>query len=207
MKEYHKITSVYERDPETKFKTLLDGKWAKPEFQFLANDEWIFTEKVDGTNIRVYWDGEKVIFGGRTDNAQLYAPLVEKLQSYFYSGAMSECFEAKDVCLYGEGYGAKIQKAGGNYISDNVDFVLFDVLINGNWLNRSDVVNIANTLQIDVVPIIGKGTLYDGIKLCKEGFNSTWGNFKAEGVVARPAIELCDRRGHRIITKIKCKDF
>jgi len=39
------------------------------------------------------------------------------------------------------------------------------------------------------------------------GFMSAWGEFKAEGIVARPSIELIARNGKRIITKIKHKDF
>ena len=206
MKEYHKISTVYERDPETKFKTLIDGKFAKPEFEYLANNEWAYTEKVDGTNIRVIWDGENVTFRGKTDNAQLYVPLVERLQEKFYSGAMAQIFDGP-VCLYGEGYGAKIQKGGGNYIQDSVDFALFDVLIGDNWLERNNVEDIAGKLQIMIAPVIGKGSLYEAIERCKKGFDSQWGSFMAEGIVARPIIEMKDRRGHRIITKIKCKDF
>jgi hypothetical protein len=36
---------------------------------------------------------------------------------------------------------------------------------------------------------------------------SRWGEFEAEGLVARPEVELFDRAGHRIITKIKAKDL
>jgi len=57
------------------------------------------------------------------------------------------------------------------------------------------------------VPIVGKGTLQDGIDLVKKGFNSVWGDFLAEGIVARPAVELRTRRGDRVITKIKACDF
>lgn len=206
MREYHKISTVYERNPETKFKTLKDGIFAKPEFEYLATNQWVFTEKVDGTNIRIMWDGEKVTFGGRTDRAQIYAPLIEKLQGYFYSGAMAEIFDGP-ACLYGEGFGAKIQKGGGNYISDGVDFVLFDVNIGGTWLERNNVKDIADKLQISIVPIIGIGDLYEAVEWCKAGFNSIWGEFKAEGLICRPEVEMLDRRGHRIITKIKCKDF
>ena len=207
MKEYHKITTVYKRNPETKFKTLIDGKFAKPEFEYLANNNWVFTEKVDGTNIRVMWDGEKVTLGGRTDRAQLYAPLIEVLNNYFYAGAMSECFNSNQVCLYGEGFGAKIQKGGDNYLNESVDFTLFDVNIGGTWLERRVVEDIAGVLQVGVVPIVGEGTLFEGVELCKAGLDSQWGSFTAEGIVARPEVEMLDRRGHRIITKIKCKDF
>lgn len=107
---------------------------------------------------------------------------------------------------YGEGYGAKIQKGGGNYRQDQ-DFVLFDVKIGDWWLERSSVEEIASALKLDIVPIIGTGTLYDMVKITRNGFNSIWGNFKAEGIVARPEVELKSRNGNRIITKVKHKDF
>jgi len=113
---------------------------------------------------------------------------------------------ADGVCLYGEGYGAKIQKGGGNYRQDQ-DFVLFDVKIGDWWLQRSDVKDVAGKLGLDVVPVIGSGTLAEMVEQTRQGFDSIWGNFKAEGIVARPAIELKTRSGHRIITKIKYKDF
>ena len=34
-----------------------------------------------------------------------------------------------------------------------------------------------------------------------------WGDFTAEGLVARPKTELFGRDGKRVITKIKYKDF
>lgn len=45
MKEYHKIQTVFLRDPNTKFKTLLEGEFALPEFKYLANNEWVFTNQ------------------------------------------------------------------------------------------------------------------------------------------------------------------
>lgn len=207
MKEYHKIQTVFKRDPATRHKTLLEGDFSLPEFQYLANNQWVYTEKVDGTNIRIMFETEKITFGGKTDDAQIPAFLVQRLNDRFLS--QIEVFKTsfKDgVCLYGEGYGAKIQKGGGNYRKDQ-DFVLFDVKVGEWWLQREDVVLIAQQLNIDVVPIIGQGTLYDMIEMTRKGFMSQWGNFTAEGIVARPKVELKTRRGERVITKIKYKDF
>jgi hypothetical protein len=39
------------------------------------------------------------------------------------------------------------------------------------------------------------------------GLKSQWGDFEAEGIVARPKVDLFDRGGNRIICKIKGKDF
>ena len=209
MTEYHKIQTVYKRDPETKFKTLLEGDYSLPEFQYLQDNEWVFTEKVDGTNIRVMFDGKCISFGGKTDRAQIPTNLVNRLNESFLdkSALFKDVFDgdATEVCLYGEGYGAKIQ-SGGKYRPDQ-DFVLFDIKIGHWWLQREDIEDIAKKLSIDIVPIIGLGTLVDMVNITRRGFNSLWGNFIAEGIVARPIVELKSRSGDRIITKIKHKDF
>lgn len=207
MKEYHKIQTVFKRDPETKHKTLLEGYYSLPEFEYLANNKWVFTEKVDGTNIRVYFRDGKVTFGGRTDRAKIPATLVERLNERFLPQAarFAEVFNGADVCLYGEGYGAKIQK-GSNYRPDQ-DFVLFDVIVADWWLQRHDVEAVAEKFSIDVVPVVGEGTLMEMVEHAKAGIPSTWGDFQAEGYVARPAIELKTRSGERLITKVKCRDF
>ncbi len=214
MKEYHKIQTVFKRNPANKHRTLLDGDYATPELEFLANNEWVFTEKVDGTNIRVmcipHQDGAYgVTFGGKTDNAQIPAFLVSKLEQTFHMipqrKLVAEIFP-DGGCLYGEGYGAKIQKGGGNYRSDQ-GFVLFDAKVGDWWLQRTDVEDVASKLGLEVVPIIGRGTLRNMVERVRKGFISAWGGFPAEGIVARPATELCTRGGQRIITKVKHKDF
>lgn len=207
MNEYHKIQTVFKRDMENKAKTLLDGQWTLPEFQYLAGNEWIFTEKVDGTNIRVMLKGGEVTFGGKTDSAQIPAQLFAQLNSLFLplSEQMAKDFGC-DVCFYGEGYGAKIQKGGDNYRQDQ-HFVLFDIKIGDYWLRREDLEAVAHKLGLDLVPVIGEGTLYEAVSWAKQGILSTWGDFQAEGIVARPKVELKTRDGKRIITKIKCRDF
>jgi ATP-dependent RNA circularization protein (DNA/RNA ligase family) len=207
MIEYPKIQTLFKRDMQSSGKTLLEGQWTMPEFEYLARNIWVFTEKVDGTNIRVLFKDGAITFGGKTDTAQIPALLAARLQERFVplAGKMLEVFGC-DACLYGEGYGAKIQKGSGKYRQDP-DFVLFDVRIGEWWLQRADVEDIAAKLGIDVVPIIGEGTLYDAVAAAKAGIVSRWGNFQAEGIVARPKTELNTRHGSRIITKIKCRDF
>ena len=207
MNEYHKIQTLFKRDMERNGKTLLEGQWTLPEFEYLAGNAWVFTEKVDGTNIRVMLKDGVVTFGGKTASAHIPAQLVARLNDRFLpmSTKMLDVFGC-DACLYGEGYGAKIQKGGGNYRADQ-DFVLFDVRIGEWWLQRADVEDVAQKLGIDAVPIIGEGTLHDAVWKAKEGIVSTWGDFQAEGIVARPKTELKTRDGHRIITKIKSRDF
>lgn len=209
MREYHKIQTVYLRNPETKFKTLLEGQWAEPEFAYLADNEWVWTEKIDGTNMRVMWDGQRVSFGGKTDKATPPPFLLDAMAQTFTVDKMVATFntEPQETCLYGEGYGARIQKGGGGYIPDGVGFILFDVHIGNVWLESSNVDDIAGKLSVDRVPVVGKGPLVEAVGLAREGFDSLVGKRPSEGLVMRPTVELLTRTGRRVITKIKHKDF
>jgi len=206
MSEYHKIDSIYKRD--TTGKEFLWGQFSRPEFGLLSEIKWEFTEKVDGMNIRV-WNplGVNLTFSGKTDKANLPKDLVEKLTLRFddlRQQKLHEIFGSSPFCLYGEGYGPGIQK--GSCYREDKDFVLFDVRVGHWWLKREDVEEVGKSLGLDVVPIIGEGTLADMVALCPT-LKSTWGDFRPEGIVARPKIELQDRAGKRIITKIKQRDF
>jgi len=206
MKDYPKIETLLDRDPST-FK-VIEGKWRIPEFEYLKNNIWIFTEKIDGTNIRVMWDGHNLTFGGKTDNAQIPAFLLAKLREFTiekFQNIWAE--ESIDVCLYGEGFGARIQKGGGKYNPRGVDFALFDVKIGEWWLEQHNIIDIADKMRIQIVPYIGKGTLYDAVELAKSGYKSSFGDFLAEGIVVRPIVSLFTRSNQRIIGKIKFKDF
>lgn len=210
MKEYHKIETLFERDMTTK--KLVIGKYRNSTVEFLKDAVWQFTEKVDGTNIRVHWDGHKVSFGGRTDKAQIPKHLLVRLEELFGGEINEEMFEQvfgeKEVTLYGEGYGQKIQTNG--YIPD-VDFILFDVFVGDLPLTRESVVGIAESFNIGVVPIILEGTLQDGIDYVKRHNKTSilGGQYGAymEGLVARPKVEVRDRLGNRVIVKIKYNDF
>jgi len=209
MTEYHKIQSMFKRDMTDRGRMLI-GEWTCPEFEYLAENEWAFTEKVDGTNLRVMFDGERIAYGGKTDNAQLPVDLLNTLHAHFdpLLPAFAEQFSYEGetrVCFYGEGYGAGIQK-GGCYRPDKA-FVLFDIKIGDSWLLRENVEGIATQFGMEIVPVVGQGPIALAVEMARSGFKSHWGDFIAEGLVLRPATELFDRRGHRIITKIKHGDF
>ena len=208
MREYHKIETVFNRSTDGD-KRLIQGDYRNETVEYLADNIWQFTEKIDGTNIRIHWDGHNVEVGGRTDRAQIPKHLMDYLSATFLTPEVEELFEQtygeKDVMLFGEGYGAKIQN-GGDYRSD-VSFILFDVLIGDNWQSREWVEATAKMFNVDVVPIVLEGTIGDGIDYVMQHNNSTIGNAIMEGVVGRPKVEMKDRLGNRIIVKIKWKDF
>ena len=208
MREYPKIETIFSRDTEGT-KKLIFGTYRDETIKYLRLNDWQFTEKIDGTNISVEWDGHAVSFHGRTERAQIPKHLLEYLEKTFLTTEAEELFEQtygdKNIILYGEGYGAKIQN-GGNYRSD-VSFILFDVLIGDNWQEREWVEKTAKMFGIDVVPVVFVGSLEEGVDYVMEHHPSTIGTAMMEGIVGRPMVEMRDRLGKRIIVKIKWEDF
>ena len=134
---------------------------------------------------------------------------MDKLSEMFLNDETEQLFEQKfgerEVILFGEGYGAKIQK-GETYRSD-VGFILFDVMIGDNYQSRKAVEDIAKCFDLEVVPIIMCGTIQEAVDFVKTKPDSTIGLAKMEGLVGRPYVEVRDRCGNRVIVKIKVCDF
>lgn len=208
MIEYNKIETLWKRDMDGT-KKLLEGEFRNPTVEFLKDNLWQFTEKIDGTNISICWDGHTVTFNGRTERAQIPTHLLTYLLATFKTNEAEQIFEEKfgetPVILFGEGYGPKIQK-GGSYRGD-VSFILFDVLISNNYQPRESVEDIARSFGIDIVPIILEGTIQEGVDYVKAKPKSTFGTANMEGLVGRPKVEMRDRCGKRVIVKIKVEDF
>ena len=78
MREYHKIETVFNRSTDGD-KRLIWGDYRNETVEYLAGNIWQFTEKIDGTNIRIHWDGHNVEIGGRTDRAQIPKHLMDYL--------------------------------------------------------------------------------------------------------------------------------
>ena len=207
MRTYGKIDTLFERDES--FRVMPD-RLRRPVLATI--NKWVVTEKIDGTNIRVDirpHDGiDKVTFGGRSDNAQISADLIQHLTETFTVDKMAGLRKEPNVpiTLFGEGYGAGIQK-GGAYRPDK-SFILFDVLIADEYWMPDDVVTeFAGRLGIERVPILGEMPLDEIIPLVRGGIKSHFGTAMAEGIVARPLEPLFDRRHERLILKLKTKDF
>lgn len=224
--EYNKINSIWKRhgmimddaqrkDPSLKGKklSLIDGDYACREFGSI--NKWLVDEKVDGTNIRVFWEQEHVgavhdvRFGGRTDRAQLPPTLLKSLTDLFPADKFINNFsDTNRVVLFGEGYGPKIQACGGNYRSD-AGFILFDIFIDGWWLERTAVKELADKLEINVVPEIGIMSEGEIIEFVKSKPMSRCSNVPQmmEGVVCRSDPLMLFRNKKPVMWKLKCKEF
>ena len=214
--EYQKINTLFKRDASN---IIIPTEYTLEEFEYLNNNIFECTEKIDGTNIRVELkssdDGIVMLFKGRTDNAIIPKHLLIKLNQIFDREKLMQTFNIAedttdcDITLYGEGYGTKIQK-GGNYISNDVDFILFDIKVGNWWLDRKSYTEIAETLSIKTVPFLGYMTIPQATEMVRKGFKSTISenkNYDAEGLVLKTPNGIKLRNGERIILKIKTIDF
>jgi len=213
--EYPKIETLFNRDEKT-FK-VKEEEIRLPEFSNVK--KWWVTEKIDGTNMHVLHEKghQTVEILGRTHNAQIPTFLLKYMQETFTSEKIEQAFPDADnnvvIELYGEGYGARIQK-GGNYRPKDVSFRLIDVRVGDWWLEPENIEDVAQKMGVKTVPVIGVMTLEEAVQFIKskptsivakeDGGNS---KYPMEGIVARSFPLMLRRNGERIIWKLKIKDF
>lgn len=207
---YPKIETIFHRDEKT-FKVITD-QYKDPIYSIIK--KWEFTEKIDGTNIRIL-KGNTLELGGRTEKTEIPKAIENYIFDIISMPKLEEVFGNKEVIIFGEGYGGKIQAGsedkirGGKY-SDVEKFIVFDILVGGKfWLKRNDIEEICKTLGLDVVPLLNVEDLYEATMQTKIGFKSLLGdgNLNAEGMIGKTSIPLFDALHRRLICKIKTRDF
>lgn len=208
---YNKIPSLLKRDVRTgKFTTEFTKDILKE--LYMKDYPMVVTEKIDGTNVRVYWDGYNFSIWGRKGASEMPEGLLNYLEDKFSNYKMEALFEErfgdKPAVICGEGIGPKITE---KYGSGEYGFIGFDIMYNGRYLNYEECDKFFELINITPVPFMGRDTIYNIIELITN-LNGTMKsllnrNIIAEGVVLKPDIELYDNLGNRAILKIKQKDY
>lgn len=203
---YPKFYAPYKRNVETGF---IDPEQPQRDLKPYMNDstKWWVSEKMDGTNTRIIWDGYKVNVMGRTASSQLQGYQNELLRTLIENDnyKFDETFGTQPVIIYGEAIGGKIQK---NPHGVEPQFQVFDVNIDGVWLEYQNVQEISENLGLtynDHVLFDSWDKVIDIFKDMKKARNDY--NQYFEGIVAVPENMPLTRTGERVITKIKVKDF
>ena len=210
--KYVKINTIWKRDKRGK---IIPCEYSKAEIPNIKM--WHLSEKIHGTNSRVTFERknkqEKLLFGGKTDDAQISVHLLYHLQDTFKIEDFKRIWdgtEDTEIILFGEGYGARIQKGGGRY-RDDASFILFDVWIDGWWLEPHNVKDIAHKLKIDYVPELGIMTEEEAISIVENqqpiSKISQDRTLVAEGIVARAYPMVLFRDGTPAMWKLKVRDF
>ncbi len=179
-------------------------------------------------NMKQLWRGQRQCTRcdgtGREDSGQ--PKILSQLAEPFPYAC--DCVEPYPITIYGEAYGARIQRGGGDYRRDgDISFRLFDVLVaEKHWLNWENIVGVAKRVGVKTVPavdVIEYGSPGMAVRSCmavqadivdfvRDGFKSIVANEEgiprlAEGIVARTDPYLFDNNGRRVVFKTKTKDF
>ena len=219
-KEYKRriLLNPHDHRPDVQSKISVDlynSQYQTKEIAYLWACPWTVKRKLDGENIRIYWDGEQALWNGKSNNFQCSA----EFQNYMNNTFIEEIFEEKfgrekEVYIYGEHMGPKVQ---GNELGlDKDELVILDVEINGTFLDKDGIINVASYFGVKSVydymdgALASIGEALDPIESSleyfiwevAEGELSDW-----EGIVCTPACNIKDHNGKRIIVKIKNKDY
>jgi len=195
---------------------------------FDPDDIVVITEKIHGTNSRVsiclnpyyrWWNplswGKKFVHMVGSHNvrrklayAGIYAiPLtreVKKMLQY-----LREKRKADSVVVYSEVYGGNIQDL--RYGEDTPAYRVFDIKIDGTYLNWSTVAAVCTQWNVPTVPLVyeGKYVSIDKIRLYANGDTLLMDSNPhiREGIVVKTGVESTDPRLGRKILKYVSDDY
>jgi len=207
---YSKINTLWKREGKEKKGVIIESDFSMPEFNAIKYFE--VSEKINGRNTRITFVNGRNIrrFDGRNDDSEISSKLIEYLNDKFTIEKLSMVSpESNEFVLVGEAYGPKMNTGSGAYRED-ISFILFDVWIDGWWLTRSNIEDIAKKLDIDVVPLIGIMSVDEIISFVKSKPQSliTKNQLVMEGVVAKSSPMMMFRNGcEPIMFKLKVKDY
>ena len=163
--EYPKIHNVYKFDESNKefTRTFYDA-----EVEYLKDLKRLATEKYDGMNIRVYYDGYSVSWYGRGSRSKLPDEVNDLLKKYFVDTTIifEQHFGDCEVELFLECYGGKINgsKKRGRYGGIDETLIGLDVMINQVFLDRTKIDSIFEIFGIKSVQLIEFNNLEETMK-------------------------------------------
>jgi len=166
--------------------------------EILLFKECYALEKIHGTSTHISWKNGKINFSSGGEKYEKFEKLfnIKELEKKF-----KELFEC-DVVIYGEGYGGKCQGMSGTY-GKELKFIVFDIKVDGNWLDVSNAEDVAKKLGLEFVDYVKIKTelkLLDKErdKNSTQAIRNGCGGKLREGIVLRPLIEVTKNNGSRI---------
>lgn len=224
---YPKINTLWKRDKIRKVKRkglIMPGQYSEEAFKTIKY--WTVKEKVHGENVRIFinfipgnasppiiWIGSR----NDTDNLEISDELMDyinrrleigSLRNAFTKGCFSTGLSPRYAMIFGEGYGGNIHH-GHNY-NDTEELVVFDILLDGWWLEPNNVTVISAKLGFKTVPTFYSPMELDEIiSYVKSEPDSRLAIKKhtIEGVVCQTLPILLTRKGYPLKFKLKVKDF
>jgi len=205
-------------DPHPALRTYTDIENIKKFMEvFEEGEEVVATEKLHGScSIASYIDGEFLVSSkglagkglairrdetadGRTKNT--YWRMMEKIEAARICAEIASERGASEVSIFGETFGSGIQDLTYGLVNGDLNIRLFDIRVDGNYIDYADFVAITERYGLPTVPVLYEGP-YDYAKLSElsEG-KSTIAEHVREGVVVRPVCERQNPETGRTILK------
>lgn len=212
----------------TKYTSIENAYRQKAVFniQSYFNDEtFIVQEKIHGSNFAIYVDETGVKYAKRSG-------FISNLESFYRADLISNRLEEKakklfkslpeasSISIHGEIYGGSyphkdvesvknvkmVQR--GVFYSPDVEFIAFDMKINGEYIDPLEMNNHLDYFKIPRLDVLKKGTLQECLDYPNEFNSNLHGlpeleNNTCEGVVIKSVKPLRDPRGNRAILKNK----
>lgn len=192
---------------------------------FSDGQQIVITEKIHGTNCRlglVRDNSREFIFCAgshkvrRQEGQSLYWEFMGDNMMNMLS-FLSDSYDREgescchNVIVFGEIFGPGIQDM--HYGRPGHDFRIFDISIDGQYMNYWDMVSVCNAHELLVVPSLSLGLfsleLVEAQTYGPSVFNDITGKFKdREGCVVRPVVEsYSDILGGRLVLKSVSADY
>lgn len=182
-------------------------------------------EKLHGTSAHIGFSSDKSTkfeMGTKEQHGVFEYP--EGLMSVFAGGASLQNFlklfdsiqtaqklhemGISEIAIHGELYGGSMQKQSHRY-GPNLKFCVFDVAINGIWLQVPNAEEVASKLGFEFVAWQKIPATVEACDNARDFFsvqaqrNGVTEPQHMEGVILRPIVEMTDNTGHRVIAKHK----
>jgi len=205
---YPKIWTPFHRDEKNKKVNIERFTEYSPLYIiYPLINKWDFTEKLDGANISILYSKKEITIRGRTEKAEPIKEIINFINDKINLKYLNEEFEDKELIIYGEGFGGKIQRGKSGCLTER--FIGFDVKVNGKWLSSKNAFEIIQKAGFETVPFLFTSSLKEAVEFVKKGFFSKASEIpvQAEGLIGRTSEPLITPNGDRLILKLKTKDF
>jgi RNA ligase (TIGR02306 family) len=178
-------------------------------------EEVVITEKIHGTNARIgVIEG---VFLAGSHGLQRKRPEPDKLATSLYwfpstlPAVMSLLNSLKDqrkqVILYGEVYGSRVQKLHYGKKA-GLGFAAFDLLLDGRYVEYDEFRGLCDQHGVETVPLLGRGPYSPELVRSLSGGRTTLlDTHIREGVVVKPTKERFDPLIGRVILKYLSDDY
>lgn len=164
-------------------------------------------EKIHGTSAHVRWDSVNVGFFSGGEKHEKFLELFDKEELIKRFTELN----VDKIVVYGEAYGGKQQGMSATY-GKELKFIVFDVKIEGLWLDVPKAEGICKTLGLEFISYNKIFTNLDDLDAVRDldsvqAVRNGCGEKIREGVVLRPLIEVIMNNGKRVIAKHKRDEF